>query len=123
MNIFMTRKESIKMAKQIRDSLTHFNDVNDEISLNLYTFEMNGTKFNVFAYIRKEQDEQNHKHKWYSIYAGIEYKDSNNIYADYDNSTEHLRISELSDVLFKLSNMYKDKKYLDKLTHMIKKHA
>lgn len=115
----MTRKESRELAKQIRDSLTHFNDVNDEVCFNLYTFQINGTDFNVFANIRKEKDEQNPKRKWYAVYAGVEHKDENIIYADYDNSTEHLSISELADTLFKLSNMYKNKKSLDELKNKI----
>lgn len=115
----MTRKESREMAKQIRDSITKFNDVNNEVGFDLYTFEMDGTEFNVFAYVRKEQDEQNPKHKWYAVYAGVEYEGGDNIYADYDNSTEHLRVSELADTLFKLSNMYKDNECLDKLKNMI----
>ena len=41
----MTRKESQEMAKQIRDSVTNFNDINDELAFDLYKFEMNGTKF------------------------------------------------------------------------------
>ena len=53
------------------------------------------------------------------MYAGVEYEGGDNIYADFDNSTEHLRVSELGDSLFKLSNMYKDKKNLDELKKLI----
>ena len=51
----MTRDESMEIARQIRDSVTNFNDVNDEVGFDLYTFEMDGTTFNVFTYVRKEQ--------------------------------------------------------------------
>ena len=49
----MTRDESMEIARQIRDSVTNFNDVNDEVGFDLYTFEMDGTTFNVFTYVRK----------------------------------------------------------------------
>lgn len=115
----MTRKESLEMAKQIRDSVTNFNNVNDEVGFDLYSFEMDGTKFNVFAYVRKEQDEHYRRHKWYAVYAGVEYDGGDDIYADYDNSTDSLRVSELADVLFRLSTMYEDEKYLNELRNMI----
>lgn len=112
----MTRKETLEMAREIRDSLANFNDVNDEIGYDLYSFELNGSELNVFAYIRKEKDQN---HKWYAIYAGVEYEGGNNIYADYDNSTEHLRVCELADVLYHLANMYKQEKYLKELQKMM----
>lgn len=118
----MTRKESLEMAKQIRDSVTNFNDVNDEVGFDLYTFEMDGAEFNVFAYVRKEQDEQYRRHKWYAVYAGVEYEGGDNVYADYDNSTDNLRVSELADALFRLSNMYKYEKHLNDLRNMIAKN-
>ena len=95
----------MEIARQIRGSVTNFNDVNDEVGFDLYTFEMDGTTFNVFAYVRKEQDEHYRRHKWYAVYAGVEYDGGDNIYADDDNSTNSLRVSELADVLFKLSKM------------------
>lgn len=109
------------MAKQIRDSVTNFNDVNDEVVFDLYTFEMDGTKFNVFAYVSKERDEHYRRHKWYAVYAGVEYDGGDDIYADYDNSTDNLRVSELADVLFRLSIMYEDEKHLNELRNMIAK--
>lgn len=117
----MTRKESMKIAREIRDSVTNFNDVNDEVGFDLYTFEMDGATFNVFAYVRKEQDEHYRRHKWYAVYAGVEYDGGDDIYADYDNSTNSLRVSELADVLFKLSKMYEDEKHLNELRNMIAK--
>ena len=35
----MTRKESMEIAREIRDSVKNFNDVNDEVGFDLHTFD------------------------------------------------------------------------------------
>lgn len=118
----MTKSKALELAKEIRDSLTDFNNVSDEVGEILYSFELNGIAFDVFAYIRKEKDDNTknkHSHKWYAVYAGVEYDGGDNVYANYDHSTEHLRVKELANEIFVLANMYKEEKNLNELRNII----
>lgn len=101
----MTKKEAKKIATEIRLELqlAPYNDPTSDVGYDFFEFSINDTKLNVFAYIGKMKDETS---KIYSVYAGVEYLNSDNIYADYDHSTTHLRTSELADAIYELANMY-----------------
>lgn len=114
----MTKEKAKQYALEARECLKNasFNTPTDEVGYDLYTFELDGETMNVFAYIRKEMDEDK---KWYAIYAGVEYIDGENVYADYDNSTDHLRIDELTNAIYNLANMYTKPENLDNLRSMM----
>lgn len=57
--------------------------------------------------------------EWYSVYAGVEYAGGDNIYADYDHSTNGLSTEELADELFALGNLYTKEENLENLREMM----
>jgi len=101
----MKKKEARKIAEEAKQCLQNakFNNPADEVGYDLYEFELDGQLMNVFAYISKRKDNDR---EWYSVYAGVEYDGGDNVYADYDNSTEHLQVDELTESIYALANMY-----------------
>lgn len=49
----MKKKEAEEIAKEVRDSLTSYDDIEDEMGYDLYSFDLDGVWLNVFAYIKK----------------------------------------------------------------------
>ncbi len=115
----MLREEARLLAKQAAEELKdrQFNSPVDDVVFDLYTFELDGKELNVFAYIGKQRDE--HGAEWYSVYSGVEYINGENIYADYNHSTNGLATEELEDEIFALGNMYTKEKYLEELRELI----
>lgn len=101
----MKKEEARKIAEKAKQCLwnAEFNNPTDEVGYDLYEFELDGQLMNVFAYISKRKD---NGREWYSVYAGVEYDGGDNVYADYDNSTEHLQVDELTESIYTLANMY-----------------
>lgn len=101
----MKKEEARKIAEKAKQCLRNaeFNNPTDEVGYDLYEFELDGQLMNVFAYISKRKD---NGREWYSVYAGVEYDGGDNVYADYDNSTEHLQVDELTESIYTLANMY-----------------
>lgn len=116
----MTKKEAKEIAIEAKDVLKYADSNNpaNEIGFDLYEFELNDTQIVVFAYINKQDDGKN---KWYSVYAGVEYEGGDTIYSNYDNSTEHLRVNELTDSIYRLANMYTKPENIAELKNIIMK--
>lgn len=116
-------KKALAIATQTERDLKDvpFNDSIKDSGWDLYTFELDGAKLNVFAYISKQRNEDT-KAEWYSIYSGVEYVGGDNIFADYAHSTSKLSLAELTDRIFDLTMMYrpdqkKNLEHLRKLMH------
>jgi len=115
----MLKKEALELARSVRDSIETFNNVYDEIGFDLYQFTMNNCKMNVFAYIRKDKDLDTNR-KFYAVYAGVEYEGGDTLYADYNHSTDNLRVSELANALYELANLYKSEELINYVQELVK---
>ena len=115
----MKKKEAMDIARDAKTELKkcQFNNLSHEIGYDLYSFQMDSIEYNVFAYIGKQQDEDGKK--WYSVYAGVEFEGGDTIYADYDNSTNHLQISELANTIYQLANRYQKEENINTLRKML----
>lgn len=109
---YTTMQEALEFAKDVRKNLKDFNNVYDEVNLNLYSFVCNGEAMNVFASVRMEKDEN---HKWFAVYSGVEFDGGDTVYADYDHSTDTLQVTELAKALKTVSNYYKSEEHLKEL--------
>ena len=114
----MLKKEALELAKEIKSDLQFIDFNSSDIGIILHSFELDGCMFNVFAYVGKAKDE--FKHKFYSIYSGVEYDGGDNVYANYDYSTYNFKVSEIADSLFKLANYYENDKNFLELKQIIK---
>lgn len=115
----MLKKEAMEIAIDARNELQNsaFNNPQNDIGYDLYSFQLDGTEFEVFAYIGKQKDEDGQK--WYSVYAGVEYAGGDTIYADYDNSTSNLNVTELADAIYLVANLYTKQVNLENLRKML----
>lgn len=116
----MDKRQAKMLAEQAVNELADrpFNNPIEDVGFDLYTFDLDEETFNVFAYIGKQEDENGVR--WYSVYAGVEYGNGDNIYADYEHSTANLDTEELANELYELANMYQDSDNLEDLRDMIK---
>lgn len=114
----MTKNEAKEIARDAKDELkeSRFNDPTGDAGFDLYEFDLDQKKMNVFAYIGKRKDQT---HRWYSVYAGVERADGCIIYADYDYSTANWKVDELTDAIYELANLYTKPENLENLRKMI----
>lgn len=115
-NVLISKHFARQIAVDAKDKLkdAHFNNPVQDEGYNLYQFTLDGYELNVFAYIGKQYDKQ-YNRKWYSVYGGIEYKDGDTIQADFENSTMHLTVAELTNAIYSLVNAYADPATLNEL--------
>lgn len=115
----ITKKEARSIAQDVENKLKNsaFNTPGTEVGYDIYDFNIDGTKYNVFAYFGKKSDGTA---RWYSVYAGLERECGDIIWADYDSSTAHLRTDELTNAIYKLGNMYTRNKNLQEIKKELK---
>lgn len=115
----MLKKEAMEIAIDARNELQNsaFNNPQNDIGYDLYSFRLDSTEFEVFAYIGKQKDEDGKK--WYSVYAGVEYAGGDTVYADYDNSTSNLNVTELADAIYLVANLYTKQVNLENFRKML----
>lgn len=106
------RQIAVDAKNKLKDA--HFNNPVQDEGYDLYQFTLDGYELNIFAYIGKQFDKQ-YNRKWYSVYGGTEYKDGDTIQADFENSTMHLTVAELTDAIYSLVNAYADPATLNAL--------
>lgn len=61
----MKKKEAEEIAREARDGLTSYDDIEDEMGYDLYSFDLDGVWFNVFAYIKKARGVDGKNGMWY----------------------------------------------------------
>lgn len=115
----MKRNEAYELAREIKEDLKDYGYNNPQTPYyTVHEFEMDGVKFNVFVSVWKQEDEED-GHRIYAVWSGVEYDGGDNVWADYEYSTNNMRLTELADSLYTLANYYKKEEHLEELRKMI----